>query len=151
MDAIILSTALTALGANIALGAGIFEHSVVDRAWPVRPEIIQPSRGGLRRSVFWIPAHILFEVVLLVTLFLGWGEPDVRRALLVALGAHAVMRVWSGFDMIPKALAFERAETVDEVEARAWTRRSLLRLPLAAVTSIAGLAAFAAACGADLY
>lgn len=150
MNAIILSTALTALLANIGLGGGVFEHSVIDRAWPRKPEIVQPRKGGIWRAGFWIPAHTAFELVLLVTLYLGWGHAGVRKALLLALAAHVVMRVWSAFDMIPKAIAFEKAETVDEAAARDWTRRSLMRFPLALLTSLATLAAFGAACGLTL-
>lgn len=148
MDATILSTALAALLANVALGGGIFEHGVVDRAWPRKPEIVQPGKGGISRAMFWIPAHTAFELVLLVTLYLGWANESVRKALLLALAAHVTMRVWSAFDMIPKAIAFEKAETVDEAAARDWTRRSLMRFPLALLTSLAALAAFGAACGA---
>jgi hypothetical protein len=150
MDAIILSTALAALLANIGLGGGIFEHSVVDRAWPRKPEIIQPRKGGISRARFWIPAHSLFELSLLVTLYLGWGHDGVRNALLLALAAHLALRLWSAFDMIPKAIAFEKAETIDEVAARDWTKRSLMRFPLALLTSLAALAAFGAACGLNL-
>ena len=131
MDPIILSTALTALLANIGLGGGIFEHSVIDRAWPRKPEIVQPRKGGISRVRFWIPAHTAFELVLLVALYLGWSNVEVRRALLVALAAHLALRLWSAFDMIPKAIAFEKAETVDEAAARDWTKRSLMRFPLA--------------------
>ena len=150
MDAIILSTALTVLLANIGLGGGIFEHSVVDPAWPRKPEIIQPGKGGVSRAWFWIPAHTAFELALLVTLYLGWSNGAVRRALLVALAAHMALRLWSAFDMIPKALAFEKAETVDEAAARDWAKRSLMRFPLALLTSLAALAAFGAACGLNL-
>jgi len=150
MDAIVLSTALTALLANIGLGGGIFEHSVVDPAWPRKPEIIQPRKGGISRVRFWIPAHTVFELALLVTLYLGWDNVGVRRALLMALAAHLAMRLWSAFDMIPKALAFEKAEKVDEAAARDWTKRSLMRFPLALLTSLAALAAFGAACGLNL-
>ena len=118
MDAIVLSTALTALLANIGLGGGIFEHGVIDHAWPRKPEIVQPRKGGISRVRFWIPAHSAFELVLLVTLYLGWGHGDVRKALLLALAAHLAMRLWSAFDMIPKAIAFEKAEAVDEAAAR---------------------------------
>jgi hypothetical protein len=57
------------------------------------------------------------------------------------------MRIWSAFDFIPKALAFERADpgTIAEDAARRWTRRSLWRLPLDVLTCTAMLAAFAAA------
>mgnify|MGYP000845358828 CR=1 FL=1 len=150
MDAIVLSTALTALLANIGLGGGIFEHGVIDHAWPRKPEIVQPRKGGISRVRFWIPAHSAFELVLLVTLYLGWGHGEVRKALLLALAAHLAMRLWSAFDMIPKAIAFEKAEAVDEAAARDWTKRSLMRFPLALLTSLAALAAFGAACGLNL-
>jgi hypothetical protein len=150
MDAIVLSTALTALLANIGLGGGIFEHGVVDRAWPRKPEIIQPGKGGISRVRFWIPAHSAFELALLITLYLGWNHDGVRKALLLALAAHVTLRLWSAFDMIPKAIAFEKAPTVDEAAAREWAHRSLMRFPLALLTSLAALAAFAAACGAGL-
>jgi hypothetical protein len=147
MDMVVLSTASTVLLANIALGGGIFEHGVIDRAWPRKPEIIQPRKGGVSRARFWIPAHTLFELTLLVALYLGWGNVGVRQALLLALAMHVALRLWSAFDMIPQALAFEKAEAVDETAARDWTRRSLMRFPLALLTSLATLAAFAAACG----
>ncbi len=71
----------------------------------------------------------------------------MRRWLLLGFVSHAVMRTWSAVDFIPKALAFERAApgAVTETAARAWARRSLLRLPLDLVTSAAMLAAFARA------
>jgi hypothetical protein len=55
------------------------------------------------------------------------------------------MRLWSAFDFIPKALAFERTDPAEITEsaARAWARRSLWRLPLDLVTCGAMLAAFA--------
>lgn len=150
MDMVVLSTASTVLLANIALGGAIFEHGVIDRAWPRKPEIIQPRRGGISRARFWIPAHSLFELSSFVSLYLGWGNVGVRKALLLALAAHLALRLWSAFDMIPKALAFEKAEAVDEAAARAWAKRSLMRFPLALLTSMAALTAFAAACGTNL-
>ena len=116
--------------ALMTLGGGFYEVLVVDPAWPRRPDLIQPVRGGISRRRFWIPAHVTFEVLLIAALVWSWSQPSISNALLVALASHAVMRVWSAFDFIPKAVAFERAETVDEAAARAWTARSWLRLPL---------------------
>jgi hypothetical protein len=86
-------------------------------------------------------------VLLIVALIAAWGDADVRLALLVALISHAVMRVWSLVDFVPKALAFENADPamVDEAAAVRWTRRSLLRLPLDLTTCTAMLAALASA------
>jgi hypothetical protein len=139
--------AVTALVACALLGGGLYETLVVDPAWPKRPGIIQSRNGGVSRARFWIPAHIAFEVLLIVTLVLAWGDVDVRVALLVALASHAVMRVWSLVDFVPKALAFEKADPamVDEADAVRWTRRSLLRLPLDVIMCAAMLAALAVA------
>ena len=138
-----LATAL----ALASVGGGLYEFSVVDPYWPKRPDLVQPARGGISRKRFWISIHVAFEVTLIAALVVAWSQPAVRNCLLVALASHAVMRIWSGFDFIPKALAFEKADpaTVSEAAARAWVRRSRLRLPLDLVTCGALLSAFAAA------
>jgi hypothetical protein len=140
-----LMIALACALALVSLGGGLYEFFVVDPFWPRKPDLIQPDRGGISRRRFWIPAHIAFELFLIVSLVAAWPHTEVRTWLLVALASHAVMRIWSAFDFIPKALAFERAEAISETAARAWTRRSLWRLPLDLVTCGAMLAAFAAA------
>lgn len=144
---VLIATALAAALALISLGGGLYEFSVVDPLWPRRPQLIQPARGGLSRRRFWIPAHTAFELALLAALVAAWPHPEVRLPLLIGLGGHAIMRLWSAFDFIPKALAFERADpaTITAKSARRWARRSLCRLPLDLVTSGAMLAAFVAA------
>jgi len=142
----VLLIAVTTVAACISLGGGLYEYLVVDPAWPKRPDIIQPDRGGVSRKRFWIPAHTVFEVLLIVSLVVGWGDAGVRAALIVALVSHAVMRIWSLFDFVPKALAFEKADAgVDEAAAVRWTRRSILRLPLDLITVGAMVAALVAA------
>ena len=133
--------------ALVSLGGGLYEFLVVDPFWPSRPDIIQPNRGGISRKRFWVPSHTAFELVLLAALVAAWSIPEVRLWLLLSLVSHAAMRIWSFADFVPKGLAFERAEpgTVDETSARAWTRRSLLRLPLDVATCFAMLSGFAAA------
>lgn len=137
--------ALAASLALVSLGGGLYEFTVVDPYWPRRPELIQPGRGGVSRRRFWIPAHVAFELLLIASLVAAWSRPEVRSCLLAAFASHAVMRIWSAFDFIPKALAFERAASVSEAAARSWTRRSLLRLPLDLVTCGAMLSAIVAA------
>jgi hypothetical protein len=133
--------------ALMGVGGGLYEFLVVDPFWPQKPELIQPARGGISRRRFWIPAHLLFELALLTALVSLWPRPEVRSWLLLGLVSHALMRIWSALDFIPRALTFERAElgAVTETEARAWARRSVLRLPLDLVTCAAMLAAFATA------
>ncbi|HET9949932.1 MAG TPA: hypothetical protein VFQ22_13505 [Longimicrobiales bacterium] len=143
-DLTLLLIGLAAVLACASLGGGLYEFSVVDPFWPRRPDLIVPSRGGISRKRFWIPAHTAFELTLIGSLVAAWSVPEVRGALLVALASHAAMRIWSAFDFIPRALAFERADpaTVSEEAARSWTRRSRLRFPLDLVTCAATLAAF---------
>ncbi len=143
----LLATGIATALALASLGGGLYEYLVVDPFWPKRPELIQPQRGGISRRRFWIPAHTSFELALIVSLIAAWSSPPMRTPLLVALASHAVMRLWSAFDFIPKALAFERAApaAVDVGAARRWSRRSLLRLPLDLVTCTAMLLAFIAA------
>jgi hypothetical protein len=139
--------AITTLAACVTVGGGLYEFLVVDPVWPKRPGIIQPAHGGISRRRFWIPAHTAFEVLLIVTLIVGWGDVGVRIALLVALVSHAAMRIWSLVEFVPKAVEFEKADpaVVDEAAAVRWTRRSLLRLPVDLITCAAMLAAFAVA------
>ena len=137
--------------ALVSLGGGLYEFLVVDPFWPRRPDLIQPDRGGISRRRFWIPAHVAFELMLIASLVLTWRYEAVRTPLLVAVGSHAVMRIWSAFDFIPKALAFERADpaSISEAAARRWSHRSLGRLPLDLVTCGGMLTALIAA--ARLY
>lgn len=141
--------AIATLASGVSLGGGLYEYLAVDPYWPKRPGIVSPTRGGISRRRFWVPAHTAFEVLLIIALILGWGETDVRAALLVALVSHAAMRIWSLVDFIPKAVAFEKADPadVDGAHAVRWTRRSLLRLPLDLVTCAAMLAALVSAAG----
>jgi hypothetical protein len=119
---------------SAVLGGGMYEHLVIDPSWPKRLDLIQPSRGGVRRGRFWLPAHLLFEVLLLCSLAASWKLPAIRLWLLAALGIHIATRLWSAFDFIPKALAFEKADVIDETLARKWILRSKFRLPLELLT-----------------
>jgi hypothetical protein len=143
----VAATALASALALISLGGGLYEFRVVDRARARRPDLIQPAHGGVSRRGFLDTAHVTFELALVVALVVTWSEPEIRSWLLVGVASHATMRIWSAFDFIPKALAFERADpvTVAEAAARNRTRRSVWRLPLDVVTCVAMLAAFAGA------
>jgi hypothetical protein len=145
----VLLIGLASALALVGLGGGLYECSVIDPFWPRRPDIIQPGRGGISRRRFWIPAHIAYELALVGSLVLAWSMADLRFWLLIALASHMAMRIWSAFDFIPKALAFERADpsTINQAAAASWTRRSRLRLPLDLITCGAMLAGFAAAAG----
>jgi hypothetical protein len=141
------SLALATALALLSLGGAFYEFLVVDPFWPRRPDLIQPGRGGISRRRFWIPAHVAFELLLITSLVMAWRHDAVRTPLLVAVASHAVMRIWSAFDFIPKALAFEQADpaSITEAAARRWSRRSRGRMPLDLVTCSAMLTALIAA------
>ena len=148
MSALTISVvSLAAALACVRLGGALYEYSVVDPVWPRRLELIQPDRGGISRRRFWIPAHIAFELALIASLVVAWSRPEVHTWLLIGFTSHVVMRMWSAFDFIPKALAFERADVsvISEDAARRWTRRSLWRLPLDLTTCGTMFVVFAAA------
>lgn len=137
---------ITALSAALGVGGGIYEMTVINPVWPQRPDIVHPASGGISRKRFWIAIHVQFELLLIASLIVAWSTPAVRTWLLVAFASHAAMRIWSAFDFIPKALAFERSElgTVSLAESKSWVSRSRLRMPLDLIT-VAGVAmAFAA-------
>jgi hypothetical protein len=139
--------AATTLAACLLFGGALYEALVVDPSWPKRPGIIQSRNGGISRVRFWLPAPVVFEVLLIASLIFTWGDADVGVALLVALISHAAMRMWALFHLIPRAVEFERKNPadVDEAAAVKWTRRNLIRVPLLLVTSCAMLAALALA------
>jgi hypothetical protein len=145
--------------AMISSGGGLYEHIVVDAAWARRPDIIQPSRGGISRAKFWIPAHTIFEVMMIITLIsIHYYPPlsntnntdsininansndyyNIKWWLYVSFVSHIIMRVWSFIDFIPRAIAFERADTNDIKynDAMSWITRSRYRMPLSFVTCI---------------
>ena len=88
----LIIVAVAAALACAGAGGGLYEFSVVDPFWPSRPDLVQPSRGGISRKRFWISIHVAFEVTLIAALVLAWSQPDVRNCLLVALASHAHTR-----------------------------------------------------------
>jgi hypothetical protein len=143
----LILAAIVVFLACASVGGGLYEALVLDPVWPHRPAIIQPRNGGVSRRRFWIPVHTALEVTLIVAIVACWGHHDVRIALLIALASHLLMRVWSLVDFVPKAVGFEKSDpaTIERSAAQRWARRSLLRLPLDAITCVASLAALALA------
>jgi hypothetical protein len=127
------------LGA-IMLGGGVYETLLVDRVWPDNPAVIQPSRGGINRAPFWMPAHTLYELALFITLWTLWSMNDARWWTAAALVVHFAARAWSMTYFIPRALRFEKLGDLTQEqrdEARQWARLSRFRPVLEAVSIMA--------------
>jgi hypothetical protein len=133
-----LLLAAVVLGA-IGLGGGIYETLLVDRVWPDNPAIIQPSRGGLNRGLFWGPTHALYEVALLASAWMVWSDAYARSWIIVALVAHFGSRAWSFAYFIPRALRFEKMGDLTQEQsrlARRWIQLSRCRPVLEAVAIV---------------
>ena len=126
------------LGA-IGVGGGIYETLLVDRVWPDNPAIIQPSRGGINRALFWGPVHALYELALLASAWMVWGDAHARTWIIVALATHFGSRAWSFAYFIPRALQLEKAGDLTQEQsrlARRWIQLSRCRPVLEAVAII---------------
>jgi hypothetical protein len=125
------------LGA-IGLGGGVYETLVVDPVWPDNPAMIRRDNGGISRARFWAPAHSLYELALLISLWMVWSVTVARWWTIAALAIHLAARAWSFAYFIPRALRFEKLGKLTEDqrrEALRWTRLSRCR-PVLSVCSI---------------
>jgi hypothetical protein len=152
MKAIVASWSLMLLCFSMAaaLGGGLYESIVLMPLWSKSPPssfaIIQPGTGvPLQR--FWIPVHVAITLCLIVALVLTWGEPTVRRLLLLALVSYLVMRVWSGLFFIPEMLAFQKVpldaapSTALSARVAKWTYWTWFREPLDILSLLCALLA----------
>ncbi|MGA9523488.1 MAG: hypothetical protein WBV82_18640 [Myxococcaceae bacterium] len=112
---------------GIEAGGGLFEHLVLDRAWPSNLALIQPNLGGVNRGTFWIAVHTSLTVILLGALWATWPQRPLRIRVAWALGIHVALRVWSFAYFIPAAIRFEAAQAVVDADVRAWVIQSPLR------------------------
>jgi len=125
---------------SVTLGGGIYETILVDRVWPKNPAMIQPSRGGLNRKVFWMITHPPYELALLASVWLNWAFSAARPWLILALVAHFGARVWSFAYFIPRALRFEELSDLtndQRKQADRWVALSRVRPLIETVAVIA--------------
>lgn len=86
----LIIVAVAAALALVSLGGGFYEVAVVDPTWPKRPDLVQPSRGGISRRRFWIAAHVGFEAMLLASLVWPWSQPTAPADRTDDLRGHAL-------------------------------------------------------------
>ena len=133
----LLIVAVAAALACASVGGGLYEFSVVDPFWPKRPDLVQPSRGGISRKRFWIAIHVAFEVA-----------ADRGPGLVRGRSPPSAPASWWRWRAMPSCACGRPSTssprrwpsrrpspaTISEAAARAWTARSRLRLPLDLVT-----------------
>ncbi len=130
---------LCALVSTSALtGAALYEESVLDLAWPRRPDIVRPVAGGANRKLFWIPADLVAIVSLAAATWAAWPVNDSRNAVLVAVGLYAINIVVSLTYFVPELQKVERfGIEPDAQSSRRWVRRNRWRGLLLVCTAVA--------------
>lgn len=105
-----LSLLLAILAAGVDLGGSIYEHALVFPLWSAEPPrsfaLIQPERGGLTLTHFWIPVHGAVTLALIATLALHWRARRERKLIAFAFAAYLAMRAWTFAYFIPEISAF---------------------------------------------
>jgi hypothetical protein len=125
VDAESTSKMLLCVSMAAALGGGLYESFVLIPLWSKAPPssfVIIQLGTGVPLQRFWLPVHVAITLCIIVALVMTWGEPTVRRLLLVALVSDLVMRVWSGLFFIPEMLAFQQVP-LDEAPSAALAAR----------------------------
>jgi hypothetical protein len=120
---------LSALISTSALmGASFYEESVLDLAWPRRPDIVRPKEGGANRKLFWIPADLIALICLAAATWAVWPVAGARTAVLAAVGLYAINIVVSVAYFVPELLKVERhGAEPDAASSRTWVRRNRWR------------------------
>ena len=94
MQATLLAPLCALVLGAIGLGGGVYETLVIDPIWPDNPAIIRGGQGGISRARFWAPAHSLYELALLVSLWMVWGVAAARWWTIAALAIHLAARTY---------------------------------------------------------
>jgi hypothetical protein len=120
LGALVSTSALT--------GASLYEESVLDPAWPGRPDLVRPIEGGANRKRFWIPADLIALVSLAAATWAAWPVPEIRNAVLVAVGLYGINIAVSVVYFVPELLKVERlGAEPDAASSRIWVRRNRWR------------------------
>ena len=119
----LLVVAFAAALACASVGGGFYEVLVVDPFWPKRPDLVQPSRGGISRKRFWIAVHVAFEVVLIAALVWSWRSPPSAPACWWRWRAMPSCACGRPSTSSPRRWLSRRPSraTITEAAARAWT------------------------------
>lgn len=95
-------------------GAQIFETVAVVPKWSASPpESFALISGpyGIDLKKFWIILHSLHEITFFIALYFCWKIDPVRNWLLLLLGIHVAVRVWTLMYFAPNIIAFQKIST----------------------------------------
>lgn len=95
-------------------GAQIFETVAVVPKWSASPpESFALISGpyGIDLKKFWIILHSIHEITFFIALYFCWKIDPVRNWLLLLLGIHVAVRVWTLFYFAPNIIEFQKIST----------------------------------------
>lgn len=104
---------ITTLAYFLMNGAQIFETAVVVPKWSAQPPAsIAVLQGAFAPDLktFWIAAHSVHELTFFAAIFFCWQLHDVRLPLLIIIGLHFLVRIWTLCYFAPNIMAFQKSD-----------------------------------------
>ena len=118
---------ITTLAYFLLNGAQIFETAVIVPKWTAAPPVSFQLLKGIDLKTFWVIAHSLHEITFIVALIFCWQINPVRNWLLVLLGIHFAVRVWTLAYFAPNIIEFQRIATGTAAQPDLFSKASLWR------------------------
>jgi|SRR5690625_805228 len=125
---------ITLLG--FELGGAFYEWIVVASQWSTYPPesfVILQGEYALPLDSFWIPLHMIVQVVIITALILCWKDKKRRNLMLLLVGLYILLRVPTFMYFIPELEYFRTTSTTapwtQEIQTRAdrWVLLSIGR------------------------
>lgn len=126
-------------------GAQIFETAVLVPKWTAAPpDSFAFFRGphAIDLKSFWIVAHSIHEISMIVALVLCW-KTDLRGSLLLIFAAHMAVRAWTLAYFAPEIISFQHIAETGEAgldlvrRVTVWKRLNRVRVGAFVVLSFA--------------
>src|SRR5690625_3825858 len=131
---------ITLLG--FELGGAFYEWIVVASQWSTYPPesfVILQGEYALPLDSFWIPLHMVVQVVIITALILCWKDKKRRILMLLLIGLYILLRVPTFMYFIPELEYFRTTST-----AVPWTQEMQDRADRWVLLSIGRTGAIAA-------
>ena len=118
---------ITTLAYFLVNGAQLFETAVIVPQWTASPPVSFQLLKGIDLKTFWIIAHSLHEITFILALVFCWQLDPVRNWLLLLLGIHLAVRIWTLVYFAPNIIDFQRMSTRVTTDLDLLSRASLWR------------------------
>lgn len=121
---------------GLELGGAIYEGVVVASQWSENPPesfAILQEPYALPVEHFWIPLHMIVQILIVGLLILCWPYKKVRNLVLLIVGLYLLLRVPTFLYFIPELNVFSTTEPAapfsKELKERAdlWVNLSIIR------------------------